>query len=82
MVRRNRTAGFGPLRCPGQGIRVTGRQNGTPPAGRSGPGFSRALAVLVAGAFFMENLDATIIAPAAPKAWPSTALDEDRGGKA
>ena len=30
------------------------------------PGFSRALAVLVAGAFFMENLDATIIAPAAP----------------
>ena len=45
---------------------MTGRQNGTPPAGRSGPGFSRALAVLVAGAFFMENLDATIIAPAAP----------------
>lgn len=37
------------------------------PAARSGPpGFSRALAVLVAGAFFMENLDATIIAPAAP----------------
>ncbi len=30
------------------------------------PGFSRALAVLIAGAFFMENLDATIIAPAAP----------------
>ncbi len=45
---------------------MTGRQNGPPPAGRSGPGFSRALAVLVAGAFFMENLDATIIAPAAP----------------
>ena len=37
------------------------------PAARSGPpGFSRPLAVLVAGAFFMENLDATIIAPAAP----------------
>ncbi len=37
------------------------------PAPRSGsPGFSRPLAVLVAGAFFMENLDATIIAPAAP----------------
>ncbi len=32
----------------------------------TGRGFSRALAVLVAGAFFMENLDATIIAPAAP----------------
>ncbi len=32
----------------------------------SGPGFPRALAVLVAGCFFMENLDATIIAPAAP----------------
>jgi EmrB/QacA subfamily drug resistance transporter len=30
------------------------------------PGFSRALAVLIAGAYFMENLDATIIAPAAP----------------
>jgi MFS family permease len=29
-------------------------------------GFSRALAVLIAGAYFMENLDATIIAPAAP----------------
>lgn len=39
--------------------RVTDRQAGT-------RGFSRALAVLVAGAFFMENLDATIIAPAAP----------------
>jgi EmrB/QacA subfamily drug resistance transporter len=47
-----------------QGVRVTS----PPPAGpRPGsPGFSRALAVLVAGAFFMENLDATIIAPAAP----------------
>src|SRR4051812_22403332 len=31
-----------------------------------GPGFSRPLAVLIAGAYFMENLDATIIAPAAP----------------
>lgn len=30
------------------------------------PGFSRALAALIAGAYFMENLDATIIAPAAP----------------
>jgi len=41
----------------------------SPPSGppRPGPpGFSRALAVLVAGTFFMENLDATIIAPAAP----------------
>jgi EmrB/QacA subfamily drug resistance transporter len=36
-----------------------------PGAGRK-PGFSRALAVLIAGAYFMENLDATIIAPAAP----------------
>lgn len=32
----------------------------------SKPGFSRALAVLIAGAYFMENLDATVIAPAAP----------------
>lgn len=29
-------------------------------------GFSRPLAIMVAGAFFMENLDATVIAPAAP----------------
>ncbi len=29
-------------------------------------GSDRALALLVAGAFFMENLDATVIAPAAP----------------
>lgn len=29
-------------------------------------GFSRPLAVLVAGAYFMENLDATIIAPVPP----------------
>ena len=35
-------------------------------AGVTGPGFSRSLAVLIAGAYFMENLDATIIAPAAP----------------
>lgn len=35
-------------------------------APEGGPGFSRPLAILVAGAFFMENLDATIIAPAAP----------------
>jgi len=37
-----------------------------PPGGSNKPGFSRALAVLIAGAYFMENLDATIIAPAAP----------------
>jgi EmrB/QacA subfamily drug resistance transporter len=37
-----------------------------PPAGGRKLGFSRALAVLIAGAYFMENLDATIIAPAAP----------------
>lgn len=36
------------------------------PGGSKKPGFSRALAVLIAGAYFMENLDATIIAPAAP----------------
>ena len=36
------------------------------PSKGSGPGFSRALAMLIAGAYFMENLDATIIAPAAP----------------
>jgi EmrB/QacA subfamily drug resistance transporter len=41
---------------------VTG---GDRPTGNK-PGFSRALAVLIAGAYFMENLDATIIAPAAP----------------
>ena len=37
-----------------------------PPADGRKVGFSRALAVLIAGAYFMENLDATIIAPAAP----------------
>lgn len=41
--------------------------SGSAAAGPSSrPGFSRALAVLIAGAYFMENLDATIIAPAAP----------------
>ena len=30
------------------------------------PGFSRGLALLVAAAFFMEILDGTVIAPAAP----------------
>ncbi|HEY7815208.1 MAG TPA: MFS transporter, partial [Nakamurella sp.] len=45
---------------------TVGQVGPEPAAGRPRPGFSRALAVLVAGAFFMENLDATIIAPAAP----------------
>lgn len=39
--------------------------DGAAGAGRK-TGFSRPLAMLIAGAFFMENLDATIIAPAAP----------------
>ena len=51
-------------------IRVTDRRSASDPESAVPPpsraGFSRALAVLVAGAFFMENLDATIIAPAAP----------------
>jgi len=48
---------------------VTDSRPGTdpnPPAGGRKVGFSRALAVLIAGAYFMENLDATILAPAAP----------------
>ncbi len=34
--------------------------------GSSGPGLRRGLALLVAGAFFMEILDGTVVAPAAP----------------
>jgi EmrB/QacA subfamily drug resistance transporter len=37
-----------------------------PPAAPSGSSFPRGMALLVAGAFFMEILDATIIAPAIP----------------
>jgi EmrB/QacA subfamily drug resistance transporter len=37
-----------------------------PPATPSGSSFPRGMALLVAGAFFMEILDATIIAPAIP----------------
>jgi EmrB/QacA subfamily drug resistance transporter len=37
-----------------------------PPAQPSGSSFPRGMALLVAGAFFMEILDATIIAPAIP----------------
>ena len=37
------------------------------PAQPSGPSFPRGMALLVAGAFFMEILDATIIAPAIPR---------------
>jgi EmrB/QacA subfamily drug resistance transporter len=37
-----------------------------PPAKPSGSSFPRGMALLVAGAFFMEILDATIIAPAIP----------------
>jgi EmrB/QacA subfamily drug resistance transporter len=37
-----------------------------PPASPSGSSFPRGMALLVAGAFFMEILDATIIAPAIP----------------
>ena len=51
------------------GGRVTDPSSASSPAAPSEgsrPGFSRALAVLIAGAYFMENLDATIIAPAAP----------------
>jgi len=53
-----------PVGRPWQGVQVTSPPSGPPRPGP--PGFSRALAVLVAGTFFMENLDATIIAPAAP----------------
>jgi MFS family permease len=37
------------------------------PARPSGPSYPRGMALLVAGAFFMEILDATIIAPAIPR---------------
>ena len=48
---------------------MTDSRSGAEPNAPSGSrlvGFSRPLAVLIAGAYFMENLDATIIAPAAP----------------
>ncbi len=39
---------------------------GTRTSGSAGPGLNRPLALLAAGTFFMENLDGTIIATAAP----------------
>src|SRR6478736_4328299 len=56
----------GPTHRPFGRQRLSGWARPNPPAGGRPVGFSRALAVLVAGTFFMENLDATIIAPAAP----------------
>src|ERR1017187_3923840 len=50
-----------------RGPLVNGRAGMTPTAGLDGTGnLSRGLALLVAGAMFMEILDGTVIAPAAP----------------
>jgi len=43
-----------------------------------GTGLPRGLALLVAGAFFMEILDGTVIAPAAPLIGISTATSRSR----
>ena len=45
---------------------MIGKRNGPAGAAESGGGLPRGLALLVAGAFFMEILDATIIVPAIP----------------
>jgi EmrB/QacA subfamily drug resistance transporter len=45
---------------------VIGKRHGPGAASESSGGLPRGLALLVAGAFFMEILDATVIAPAAP----------------
>ena len=46
--------------------RVIGKRRGRGRAAEPGGGLPRGLALLVAGAFFMEILDGTVIAPAAP----------------
>ncbi len=48
------------------GTRLAAMSDATP-AAPSGSSFPRGMALLVAGAFFMEILDATIIAPAIPR---------------
>src|SRR5690349_22366369 len=56
-------------RCVGAGgdtARVIGERRGPSGAAEPGGGLPRGLALLVAGAFFMEILDGTVIAPAAP----------------
>ena len=50
----------------GDTARVIGKRRGPGGAGEPGGGLPRGLALLVAGAFFMEILDGTVIAPAAP----------------
>ena len=50
----------------GDTARVIGKRRGPGGAAEPGGGLPRGLALLVAGAFFMEILDGTVIAPAAP----------------